>query len=82
MKKYVVINKKASFGINKKWLRNSKSQQEPFHVLYKMGSYPLCLSAVLFEYRAMVSRCGWRTRPGIMKRARDRLCREFTYVDR
>ena len=81
MKKYYVTNKKVSYGIKKKLLSNSKSRQEPFHVLYKMGSYPLCLSAVLFEYRAMLSRCGWRTRPGIMKRARDRLCREFTYVD-
>ena len=81
MKKYYVTNKKVSYGIKTKWLSNSKSRQELFHVLYKKENYPLCLSAVLFEYRAMLSRCGWRTRPGIMKRARDRLCREFTYVD-
>ena len=81
MKKYYVTNKKVSYGIKKKLLSNSKSRQEPFHVLYKKENYPLCLLAVLFEYRAMLSRCGWRTRPGIMKRARDRLCREFTYVD-
>ena len=81
MKKHVVINKKVSYGINKKWLSNSKSRQEPFHVLYKMESCLRCLLAVLFEYQAMLSRLGWRTRPGIMKRARDRLCREFTYVD-
>ena len=81
MKKYYVTNKKASYGINKKWLSNSKSRQEPFHVLYKMGSYTRCLLAVLFEYRAMLSRLGWRTGLGIMRSARDRLCREFTYVD-
>ena len=81
MTKYHATNKKVSYGIKKKLLSNSKSRQEPFHVLYKKENYPLCLLAVLFEYRAMLSRCGWRTRPGIMKRARDRLCREFTYVD-
>ena len=80
MKKYYVTNKKVSYGINKKWLSNSKSQQEPFHVLYKMGSYPRCLSVVLFEYQAMLSRLGWRTGLGIVRSARDRMCRRHAHA--
>ena len=80
MKKYYVTNKKVSYGINKKWLSNSKSRQELFHVLYKMGSYLRCLSVVLFEYRAMLSRLGWRTGLGIMRSARDRLCRRHAHA--
>ena len=80
MKKHVVINKKVSYGINKKWLSNSKSLHKQSPALSNGGSYPQCLSVVLFEYRAMLSRLGWRTRPGIMKRARDRLCRSHAHA--
>ena len=81
MKKYYVTNKKVSYGIKTKWLSNSKSLHKQSPALSNGGSYPQCLSVVLFEYRAMLSRLGWRTGLGIMRSARDRLCREFTYVD-
>ena len=80
MKKYYVTNKKVSYGINKKWLSNSKSLHKQSPALSNGGSYPQCLSVVLFEYRAMLSRLGWRTGLGIMRSARDRLCRRHAHA--
>ena len=80
MKKHVVINKKVSYGINKKWLSNSKSLHKLSPALSNGGSYPQCLSVVLFEYRATLSRPGWRTGSAIMRSARDRLCRRNAHA--
>ena len=80
MKKNIVTNKKVSYGIKTKWLSNSKSLHKPSPALSNGGSYPQCLSVVLFEYRAMLSRLGWRTGLGIMRSARDRLCRRKAHA--
>jgi len=80
MKKHVVINKKVSYGIKTKWLSNSKSLHKLSPALSNGGSYPQCLSVVLFEYRATLSRPGWRTGSAIMRSARDRLCRRHAHA--